>query len=629
MSCPSQNYSGGQASPTNFANWSERVRGSVATFWKPNSLAELVYVVQRASTEGHMLHVVGSGWSFEDIAFSPDWMVSLEELNKPLSDVTNSALNAQWAANRSAGQVLLFHVEAGATVAQVNDLLATSGLALPTLGGSNGQALAGAISTGTHGGDVEIPPLADAVMAMHLVTEGGRELWIERKSEPITDDAALATVLARSCPATEIVRDDELFNALLVGLGRFGVVYSYVLRVVPAFRLAEWTAMIPAASLTAALRAGVAAGTFLTPLLAMLPPPPTSLNAIDIASPRGVEVVFDTNNLGSCFVRRRWLTSDTTDLGVTYSPNALCTIGAAGVLAAAGIALGPFGGIPFYGVAVGIAMTALTASLAANPGQRAGEMLAQVLTAFWGLGLGWAIPKIAGVEFGQQYQGSMGSGKRGPSSSILSGDARESRQNCFRVESIEPIFDAHSTGYLDFLDAILMSAPASKQAGYFSLRWSAMSRATLSMHNFPSAHAVAIEVTSLRGLPDNPAWMSSVEAAAVARGGRPHWGQINNLNATSTVTLFGANVAAWRSALGKLVGAKTTFSNAFTALRGLEPPAGATATVSGQRVGNLAAAAAIVPVISLLLGSVPAPPRPLPFPHGPILRPPKQGLRGG
>ena len=146
-------------------------------------------------------------------------MVSLRWLNKPLSGVTDGALNVQWAAKQAAGQDMLFHVEAGATVADVNDLLAERGLAMPTLGGANGQAIAGAISTGTHGGDVEVPPLADAVMAMHLITEGGRELWIERTSQPITDDAALGVALAHSCPNAAIVRNDEVFNALLVAVG--------------------------------------------------------------------------------------------------------------------------------------------------------------------------------------------------------------------------------------------------------------------------------------------------------------------------------------------------------------------------------------------------------------------------
>jgi FAD binding domain-containing protein len=601
-----------------WSNWSGRFSGPVGTMWEPDTYADLVDVVRNASAQGHMLHVLGSGWAFENIAYSPDWMLSLRRLNGALSGVTDGALNAQWAANQAAGQDALFHVEAGAKVADVNDLLAQRGLALPTLGGANGQAIAGAISTGTHGGDVEIAPLADAVMAMHLVTEGGRELWIERSSQSITDDAPLGAALAQVSPAIEIVRDDDLFDALLVGFGRFGVIYSYVLRVQAAFRLAEWTTVVPTASFTAALRNGVAGSTFLAPLLAMLPPPPASLNALNVPMPRGVEVAFDTNNLGTCFVKRRWLTTDGTDLAMSNSQNPLCVIGAPGVLAAALGVLAPLAAIPVYGVAVAAQMTRLTGSLTTNPAQTAGEMLAQVLSAFWSLNLGGSIPQISGIEFGLQYQDSMGSGKRGPSNLIISGYREQSLQGCFRADSIEPIFDAHSTSYVDFLDAILAAAPGFQQAGYISLRWSAMSRATLSMHNFPSPHAVAIEVTSLRGLPGNATWFPFVEASAVSRGGRPHWGQINNLNAASTVTHFGNNVAAWRSALGSVVGSATTFSNAFTTQRGLEPLPGATATVAGQRAADLAGGLAVVAAIALLLQ--PPPPvlrRPFPIPRLP------------
>ncbi len=177
----------------------------------------------------------------------------------------------------------------------MNAALDGLGFALPSLGGSNGQALAGAISTSTHGGDLGHGPIADSVMAMHLVTMNGREIWIERASQPITDDHALAGVL--SCPDTEILRNDDVFNALLIGFGRFGVIYSYVLKVQAAFRLVEWTTKIAGTVLTAKLREGLANGTFLMPLLGILPNPPGPLNAQSITNPYGLEVAFDTNNL--------------------------------------------------------------------------------------------------------------------------------------------------------------------------------------------------------------------------------------------------------------------------------------------------------------------------------------------
>ena len=152
-----------------------------------------------------------------------------------------------------------------------------------------------------------MPPFPDMVMAMHLVTIDGREVWVERASQPITDDVPLAMALA--CKDAEIVRNDALFNSMLVGFGRFGVVYSYVLRVQPAFRLAEWTCKIPRLSLTTLLRNGIASGQFLRPLLNVLSAPPAPLGALDVSNPRGLEVAFDSLNTDQCFVKRRWLTN--------------------------------------------------------------------------------------------------------------------------------------------------------------------------------------------------------------------------------------------------------------------------------------------------------------------------------
>lgn len=585
MSCPSQTFSGGEKDHTTFTNWSRRFSGPVNSIFTPNTLADLVNIIQRATSQNHAIHVVGSGWAFENIAYSPDFMISMDNLKNPLTAVTSSALNSTWAGTNS-----LFHIEAGAKIADVNDALGAPsvGLALPTLGGANGQSLAGALSTGTHGGDIAIAPLADMVMAMHLVTVGGREIWIERASQPITDDVALAHAL--TCPDTEILRNDDVFNALLVGFGRFGVIYSYVLKVMPAFVLAEWTTKITRTALTTALRAGITGGTFLAPLLALLPPPPaTGLGSPVVASPRGLEVAFDTNNLGTCFVKRRWFTTVATVSGgnVADSQNPLCQAGAAGVLAAANLILAPMVGIPVYGVAVSIQMVQLAAGLTANPLMSAGQMLANVVTAFWSLNLGGSIPAISGVEFGLQYQDSMTTGKFGPSDKIVSGFRDQSLQSCYKADSIEPVFDAHSAMYINFLDSVLNSAPSFKQAGYISLRWSASSKATMSMHNFPSGNAVAIEVTSLKNLPDNAAWMTKVESFATGQMGRPHWGQINNLSAAMVGALYGPASIAWKNTLGALVGSAGIFSNAYTVQRGLEPAANATATIFGQRAGDV------------------------------------------
>ena len=388
-------------------------------------MPDLVNIVVRAGTEGHQVRVVGSGWAFEDNAYSADWMISMVRLKKRLLSVTGSALNSQWADSQGSGSDdALFHIESGASVADVNDALAAAGLALPTMGGANGQALGGAISTSTHGGDIFLPPFPDLVMAMHLVTVGGREVWVERASQPITDDVPLAVALA--CPDAEILRDDAIFDARLVGFGRFGIIYSYVLRVKAAFRLAEWTVQIPRSVLTTQLRLGVAQHTFIVPLLDALPDPPSALGALDVKNPRGLEVAFDTQNLSLCWVRRRWLTNEG-NLNNTFVEDDLCRLGPRGVLdeskhvlwgaAAAAAASGiffPLAG-PIWAILVATKIKWLEDQLRDNPSMSAGDMLALVLRVIWDIGAGFVIPGRTAAIFAERYRDTTTDGKRGPS----------------------------------------------------------------------------------------------------------------------------------------------------------------------------------------------------------------------
>jgi hypothetical protein len=129
--------------------------------------------------------------------------------------------------------------------------------AFPTLGGAGGQTVFGALHTGTHGGDFRMPPMADAVMAIHLVSDGGKHYWIEpetpsRGHPRLTDDASLKALYgprSASPDDFQIRRDDRLFRAVLISAGRFGIVYSVVLAAVRQYclhqerRLSTWRAV--------------------------------------------------------------------------------------------------------------------------------------------------------------------------------------------------------------------------------------------------------------------------------------------------------------------------------------------------------------------------------------------------
>jgi len=114
-------------------------------------------------------------------------------------------------------------------------------LAFPTLGGFLGQTLAGAVKTSTHGSDMRQGPLPEFVHALHVVSTGGRELWIERASRTLTEDNMLLRQALSLCRDIRIIRNDDVFNAAVVDMGRFGICYAMVLEAKAEFHLAEFT----------------------------------------------------------------------------------------------------------------------------------------------------------------------------------------------------------------------------------------------------------------------------------------------------------------------------------------------------------------------------------------------------
>ena len=141
---------------------------------------------------------------------------------------------------------------AGSLAADLNAALAGTAAAgayngpwgFATLGGAGGQTVFGALTTGTHGGDYFQQPISDSVVAVHLVTDGGDHYWIEpndsRNEIVLTDDASLRRHYGNIAGTQfSVIRDSAIFDATAISGGRFGVIASLVLRVVPQYCLHE------------------------------------------------------------------------------------------------------------------------------------------------------------------------------------------------------------------------------------------------------------------------------------------------------------------------------------------------------------------------------------------------------
>ena len=598
MVCKSNVFVGTNEHNKNWKNWSGDVLFSAEEYFEPahtsptgppDGLLQLVHVVARATSENKRLKAIGSGWAFEDIAKSDSWVVSLRQLARRLDNVigpTGAALTDEWKLIQgNSGDVRLVHVEAGIEIGELSEILRDDPehLALPTMGGSNGQSLAGAISTSTHGGDWQKPPLPDLVRAIHLVTDGGRELWIERASAPITTDERLKAVL--TCPDTEIVRDDEIFNAALVSFGRFGVIYSFVLEVRKQFREVEVVTTPARSDVVQALRDGQSGTRLFGPLFTLLSntAPPAGLaeglmnTGFFSADPYFFQILFSSQNPNNCWVTRRWETIEPDDLpaGLTVSteltPGGVFVVAHLAFSTAAALAMALFPVVGLY-FASRLLYAATEFTERAASGKTVGAAVSSALNAAWELPfVGNIIPDITYMVLNGNFNESVQTGRRGPHHLITSGTRANSHKFDFLVDSIEVIFDATTPQYLDFLDVILNAGPSFKQSGYISLRPSRASRAELSMHNVAGSHAISIEVSTIQGLPDNQTWMAHVQREAMQRGGRPHWGQYNKLTEQQVVSLYHERLINWRESLLRVSMESTIFSNNFTRQRGLEP----------------------------------------------------------
>ncbi len=238
-------------------NWAGNIAFTPSRVVTPTTVAEVVTTIQEAEREGRQVRALGSGWSFTDVIYTNDVLVDMSRLSRVLAFsqgrttfldespiLTDALRNDILSSDRR-----FAHVESGIMIRKLYEALdkrdpnpgdrGRSRWALFTQGGSGGQTLAGAISTGTHGADFSLPPIADWVRAIHLIGPGGVHHWIERAGTAgITD----RTKLQRSMPSLQIANihyDDDWFNAILVSMGSMGIMVSIVVEVGKQFGLSQ------------------------------------------------------------------------------------------------------------------------------------------------------------------------------------------------------------------------------------------------------------------------------------------------------------------------------------------------------------------------------------------------------
>ena len=190
-------------------------------------LCALQQIVRDAEAQGRRVRALGGAWSLSDAATTNDFMLN----TKPLNCIDVGLSPKSLAPNFAGTKEHLVFTQCGASVLELNQVLEASGVALPTTGASNGQTIAGAVATGTHGSAHQVGGMQEFVVGLHLVCEGGKHYWLERASRPVVSASFVALLGA------ELLRDDDVFDAALVSFGSFGIVHALLLEVCPLYVL--------------------------------------------------------------------------------------------------------------------------------------------------------------------------------------------------------------------------------------------------------------------------------------------------------------------------------------------------------------------------------------------------------
>jgi FAD/FMN-containing dehydrogenase len=190
-------------------------------------LAGLCEIVRRAEAAQVRVRALGSGWSLNSVGFVDGYLVNTSRLSELTVGLTPKSTAPACAdiADR------VVYAQCGTAITTLNSRLEARGLALPTSGASNGQTIAGAISTGTHGSAHRVGSLHDRVLALHIVAEHGQHYVIQAARKPVVTEAFCSWLGA------ELREDDALFDAALVSFGSFGIVHAVIFEAAPLYLL--------------------------------------------------------------------------------------------------------------------------------------------------------------------------------------------------------------------------------------------------------------------------------------------------------------------------------------------------------------------------------------------------------
>lgn len=206
--------------------WNPKVAGNQMIKGYGATTQAFQQLIAKAIKKNVRLRALGSAWSISRAAVTDGWLINTKPLNWVFR-ISKQSVSEDYKGDRSN---LLF-AQCGVSIGELNRYLYERGKSLKTSGASNGQTIAGALSTGTHGSAMDTGAIQDFVVGLHLIVGPDRHVWLERASYPVTNDSFADRLGAK------IIRNDNTFNAALVSFGSFGIIHGVMIETEDIFLL--------------------------------------------------------------------------------------------------------------------------------------------------------------------------------------------------------------------------------------------------------------------------------------------------------------------------------------------------------------------------------------------------------
>jgi FAD-linked oxidoreductase len=179
-------------------NWSGNLEFHPEHIYNPQSEQDIIQTIELARTHKKSLRPIGSGHSWTALYNTDEYLLDLKEYSGMTNvDVKNHRMC----------------FKAGTKMSRVTDILLEHKLSLENQGDINAQAIAGALSTGTHGTGEKLRSMANQMQQFKLLTAAGEVKQIDKDKTP------------------------ELYQAAAVSMGMLGIISEIEVQALPLYQL--------------------------------------------------------------------------------------------------------------------------------------------------------------------------------------------------------------------------------------------------------------------------------------------------------------------------------------------------------------------------------------------------------